>query len=123
VKIDRKQAIRDYKLRKAARGIFAVRCAAAQKVWVGSSLDLDKAQNREWFILRNGAHTNAALQREWNSHGEQAFEYAVLEKLDDDVSAIRVNDVLGEKKRRWIVQLDAEPVQIADAAAGKPPPA
>jgi hypothetical protein len=56
---------------------------------------------KEWFVLRSGSHANAALQREWNNHGEQAFEYQILEKLDDDVSAIRVNDVLKEKRREW----------------------
>lgn len=110
MKIDRKQAIRDYKLRKAPRGIFAVRCVAAGKVWIGSSMDLEKAQNKEWFVLRNGSHANAALQSEWNSHGERAFEYEILEKLDDDVSAIRVSDVLKEKRRHWIERLGAEPV-------------
>jgi hypothetical protein len=110
VKIDKKQAIRDYKLRKALRGVFAVRCAAAGKAWIGTSLDLDKAKNKEWFILRNGSHTNAAMQREWNDHGEAAFEYEILEKLDDDVSAIRVNDILKERKLHWIERLGAEPV-------------
>jgi hypothetical protein len=111
VKSGRKQAIQDYKLRKALRGVFAVRCTVTGKTWIGSSLDLDKGQNREWFVLRFGSHANASLQREWNNHGEKAFEYQILEKLDDDVSAVRVQDVLKEKRRAWIERLGAEPVQ------------
>jgi hypothetical protein len=110
VAIDRKQAARDYKLRKPPRGIFAVRCADAGKVWIGSSMDLDKAQNKEWFILRNRSHANAAMQAEWNSRGENAFQYEVLEKVADDVSALRINDVLKEKRRQWMDRLGAEPV-------------
>jgi hypothetical protein len=110
VKIDRRQAIRDYKLRKIRQGVFAVRCTVSGKVWIGSSLDLDKAQNREWFVLQSGAHYNAVLQREWNIHGEKAFEYKILETLDEAVSQIRLNDVLKELRRQWIERQGAEPI-------------
>lgn len=112
MKIDRKQAIRDYKLRKAPQGIFAVRCKPTGQVWIGSSLDLDKAQNREWFALQNGAHSNAALQREWNTHGEKAFEYKILERVAEAVSQIRINDVLKELRRRWIEREGAGPIHF-----------
>jgi len=104
----RKEAIKEYKARKVTRGVFAVRCTDTGQVWVDSSTNLDAAQNREWFCLRHGFHQNKALQAEWDAHGKEAFLYELLEKLDEDVSAVGVNDLLKEKKRHWVAQLGAQ---------------
>jgi len=106
----RKQAIREFKERKPLRGVFAVRCTATGQVWVGSSPNLDATPNRIWFGLRLGSHHNRSLQREWNLHGEPGFQYEVLEKLDDDVAAMGVNDLLKEKKGQWVARLGAQPL-------------
>src|SRR6266852_6304555 len=97
----RKEAIKEYKARKPKRGVFAVRCTTGQ-VWVGSTPNLDAAQNSLWFCLRQGLHHSKALQAEWNTHDKDAFQYESLEKLDDDVSPIALNDLLKEKKRHWV---------------------
>jgi hypothetical protein len=104
----RKEAIEKCKSRKAARGVFAVRCTATGQVWVGSSPNLDAARNGAWFFLRHRYHHNKALQAEWNTHGEEAFQYEILETLDEGLSAIGVSDVLKEKKRDWVAQLCAQ---------------
>jgi hypothetical protein len=106
-KLDRKEAARDYKARKSARGIFALRCAASGEVWVGASMDLGGAKNGLWFFLSNGHHKDEILQAQWNSHGEQAFQFEIIEKIDDDVSALRIADVLKERKGHWTARLDA----------------
>jgi hypothetical protein len=105
--MERKEAIRAFKERKAARGIFALRCMATGQVWVESSLNLEAAQNGLFHFLRNGYHSDAALQAEWNAHGPEAFQYEVLEKLADDVLTIEARDQLKEKKLRWAAQCDA----------------
>ena len=104
----RKEAIKEYKTRKVARGVFAVRCAATGHVWVDSSGNLDAAQNSVWFFLRHRYHQNKSLQAEWDAHGKEAFSYEVLEKLDEDVSAVGVSDLLREKKLHWVAQLGAQ---------------
>jgi hypothetical protein len=47
------------------------------------------------------------LQKEWNTYGEQTFQYEILEKLDDDLSPIGVSDLLKEKKLQWVAQFGA----------------
>ena len=103
----RKQAIREFKEKKPLRGIYAVRCAATGQVWVGSSPNLGATQNGSWFALRLGSHFNRSLQKEWTLHGEPAFQYEILEKLDDDVTAMAVNDLLKEKKSEWVARAGA----------------
>jgi len=106
-KLRRKEAINKYKARKPNRGVFAVRCAATGQVWVGATPNLDAAKNSVWFSLRLGKHSDRDLQEKWNAHGEAAFEYEVLERLDEDESPIAVNDLLKEKKGLWAARFQA----------------
>ena len=104
---ERKEAIRKYKEHAPPRGAYAVRCKAIGRAWVGSSRNLDAAKNRVWFTLRNGSHPDKALQSEWNTHGEQAFQYDILERLEDDVSDLAIGDLLKEKRGHWAAELSA----------------
>jgi hypothetical protein len=103
----RKDAIREYKQRAPNRGIFAIRRVATDRAWVGASRNLDASRNRAWAALRQGQHQDRALQAEWNTHGEAAFDYEVLEKLEDDVLPMTISDLLNEKMREWAARLGA----------------
>jgi hypothetical protein len=103
----RKDAIREYKERPPNRGIFAIRHLATGRAWVGASLNLDATRNRAFFALRLGQHQDRVLQAEWKTHGEAAFQYEVLEKLEDDVLAMAIADQLKEKTREWASRLGA----------------
>jgi len=106
---DRKEAIRICKEIKTPCGIFAVRCQASGRIWVGSSPNLHSAHNRFWFCLRQRSHPNRDLQNEWNSHGEQSFQYEVLEKLEDDIAPLASKDLLKENQLTWQTRLGAQP--------------
>lgn len=103
----RKEAIRQYKERKPLLGAFAVRCAATGRVWVGSSRNLDATRNGTWFGLRSGSFYDKSLQEEWNAQGEAAFQYEVLDKLDEDMHPLEVPDRLKEMRTLWIARLSA----------------
>jgi hypothetical protein len=106
--LNRKEAIREYKMRKVSRGVFAVRCMTTGQIWIDSSPNLDGAKNGLWFQLREGLHRDKSLQTEWNTHGENLFQLEVLETLDDDVIPLGVKDLLKEKKSKWTAQLGAK---------------
>ena len=107
---DRKAAIAAYKKRSAAAGIFAVRYKASGEgsgqVWVGQTLNLDTMQNRIWFSLRMGSHSNADLQRAWSAHGEASFAYEVMEQLEDEELAYVRDKLLKEREVHWRATLD-----------------
>jgi hypothetical protein len=105
--MDKRAARKEFKSRKTPKGVFAIRCTAACKVWVSASDHLDSARNGVWFQLRNGLHQNRSLQAEWNARGEEAFAYEVLETLDDDVSPLVLKDVLLERQTDWQRKLGA----------------
>lgn len=97
----RKAAIEAFKQREPHRGIFAVRCTASGRAWVGATPNLEAAHNSTWFMLRLGSHRDAPLQSEWREHGEEAFRFEVLEELAADVQPMLVHDLLKQKKREW----------------------
>jgi hypothetical protein len=103
----RKDAIRAYKERPPNMGAFAIRCVPDNRCWVGTSRNLTAAQNSAWFSLRMGMHRNRDLQAAWTTHGEAAFEFEIVEKLDEDIAPMAVADVLKEKLRVWAERLQA----------------
>ena len=106
----RKEAIRKFKERKPPLGAFAIRCTASGRVWVGTSRNLNATKNSFWFSLRQGSHPSKSIQEEWNIHGEPAFQYEILETLDDDLLPLAVADLLKEKAAHWVAQLGARPL-------------
>ena len=104
---DRKTAARAYKERKAAPGIYAVRCLATGAAWVGRASDLATMQNRVWFTLRLGSNPHRALQAAWREHGESRFAFEELEQLDDDLSPGTRDLMLKKRREHWAVELDA----------------
>src|SRR5258706_14870197 len=104
----RNAAIQAFKQRKTPRGIFAVRCRATGSVWVDSATDLDAAENRTWFFLRNGdAQIDKSIVVEFNTHGREAFTYEALEKLEEDITPLAIRDLLRERKLKWLERLGA----------------
>ena len=104
----KKAAIQAYKERKAPRGIFAIRCAATGTVWVDSALDLDTAENRTWFFLKNrDTQIDRSVLAEFEAHGRESFSFEILEKLDDDVVPLALKGLLKERKLHWLAQLNA----------------
>jgi hypothetical protein len=99
--VDKREARRDYKAKKTPKGIFAIRCQPTGDVWVGASTHLDSQVNHVWFELRAGLHRNKEIQSVWNSQGEAALTYEILETLDDDVAPLLLKDLLAERQEHW----------------------
>ena len=108
-KQSRRQLTRDYKEKKTAAGVYAVRCAASGEVWVGGSRNIDPQQNSIWFGLKRGGHMNRAMQAAWSAHGEDAFSFEVLERLEaEDLTPLGLADLTKSRERHWIEALGAK---------------
>lgn len=97
----RKRAIDEYKERKPDRGVFAVRCRASGRTWVGASPNLRAARNGLWFMLRTGSCRDKDLQAEWQARGEAAFEFEILEELEEEAVPLLVQDLLKQRTAAW----------------------
>ena len=106
---NRRALVRDYKDREVQAGIYAIRCATTDEVWIGGTPDLSTRQNGVWFALRMGGHTSPTLQEAWNAHGEAAFGFEVLEVLDDEgLERLGRASLLVERREHWRTTLHAE---------------
>jgi hypothetical protein len=104
----RRELVRAYKESRCPMGVFQVRNATTGRVLLGASADLPAALNHHRAALRFGAHRNAALQRDWNALGPDAFAFEVLDTLTppspeppgwDPASDLRVLEAL------WVERL------------------
>jgi hypothetical protein len=100
-KAGRRAARAAYKERPLAWGVFAVRCTADDRLWIGSSRHLDTQQNGLWFALRMGSCMNKALQSAWAQAGENAFAFEVLYQMPSDTPGFRRVDLLKQQTGAW----------------------
>ncbi len=108
--VDKREARRQFKLKKIPRGVFAIRCSASNQVWVSGSRDLNASHTGAWFMLRLGSHHNKQLQTAWNTHGANAFHYEILEQFDDDLAPMLLNDSLRDRQKHWLHELGASAI-------------
>jgi hypothetical protein len=104
----RKAAIAAYKERKIVAGIYAVRCIASGEVWVGQAPNLDKVQNRIWFMAGLGGHPCRGLQESWSNHGAKNFTFEVLERMKDGEMPYTRDANLKERLLHWRSALGAQ---------------
>jgi hypothetical protein len=62
-----------------ASGVYKIRCIPTGKVYVGSAVNLRQRWYAHRSLLRKGHHQNRHLQHAWDKHGEESFEFTVLE--------------------------------------------
>lgn len=105
--IDRKAAITAFKERKSAPGIYAIRCLPSGEVWLGQASDVTTVQNRHWFALRMGSHTNRDMQRAWRTHGATGFSLEALELLAEEDDSIALASQLRDALKRWRTETGA----------------
>jgi hypothetical protein len=63
-------------------------------------------QNRIWFSLRVGSHSNAELQSAWAAHGANSFSFEPLEALKDEELAYVRDALLKERAIHWRTTLN-----------------
>jgi hypothetical protein len=107
---DRKAASAACKERKTAPGIYAVRCGATGRCWIGRALDIDAIQNRLWFTLRQGSASQRTLQAAWCEHGPDAFAFESVERLDPEALPYVRDRLLKERLIHWCTALGGEAI-------------
>lgn len=80
--MDKKAAIREYKLAHRPMGVFQILNKANGKVFLDSSNNVPGKINRHRFALNLGNHASKSLQNDWNELGEDAFEFETLEMVE-----------------------------------------
>lgn len=70
-------------------GIYAIVHVSSSRRYGGSSIEIEKRLYHHLIQLRVGTHSSPYLQNLWNKHGEQEFQFLLLEICDAGVLAQR----------------------------------
>lgn len=68
---------------KRISGVYKITNKLNGKFYVGSSLNVTKRKLTHFMYLRKNLHPNKKLQNSWNKHGESAFEFFILEVVEN----------------------------------------
>lgn len=76
-------------------GVYKISFAGNNKVYVGSSVNIDKRKYEHKRTLLRGNHANRYLQRAFNKNGEKNLQFCVLE-YHDDIKTLR------DIEQKWV---------------------
>jgi group I intron endonuclease len=77
-------------------GIYQIRNTKNDKIYIGSSKNIENRWLRHLQELRNGSHHNIKLQRAFNKYGEKSFVLEVVESTPDSLLLEREQYYLDE---------------------------
>ena len=86
---------------KIRMGVYAIRNTVDGAVYVGSTADIDARWAQHRAALDRASHLNEQLQNAWIRHGATAFEFVILERVED-------SDALAHAEQRWIDRYGAD---------------
>jgi len=84
-------------------GIYLIWNETNARVYVGSSLNIEKRWNEHRYLLERGYHVNSRLQADWQEHGASEFSFEIVEEM-----STRDSQALAEPEQRWLASFDLE---------------
>jgi group I intron endonuclease len=106
-------------------GIYKIVNRANNKYYVGSSKDIEDRWIQHKADLRNNNHKNDYLQNAWNKHGENNFDFIIVEEIEPtkqkllEVEQKYLNIVKTEKEKSYNLKFVAEGGDISDYSKNK----
>ena len=103
----RRELSKQYKAAGPRMGVYAIRNKANQVVFVGASLNVDGAINRDRFELRNKTHRNKRLLEDWLRWGADGLRFEIIDTLKKrDDPAFDAQAELASLLALWREELD-----------------
>jgi group I intron endonuclease len=85
-------------------GIYQIRNIINNKVYIGSSVNINKRFREHEIGLEKGIHYNKHLQRSWNEYKKDNFLFEILEKVKD-------KNLLLEREQYWMNIKDSSNIE------------
>jgi group I intron endonuclease len=76
-------------------GVYLVRNTVDGKVYIGSSIEMNRRWSNHRGLLRNKKHSNRHLQAAWDKYGENSFEFTTIEACPENVLIAREKAWIG----------------------------
>ncbi|NBQ69530.1 MAG: hypothetical protein EBU46_12175, partial [Nitrosomonadaceae bacterium] len=87
------------------KAIYAIRHLVTGKSYIGSAVILSRRWKYHKNRLRRNQHHSTHFQNAWNLYGEDAFEWVVLENLEERCKDLSEKDTLAliaERENYWV---------------------
>ncbi len=78
------------------QGVYSIVNIINNKIYIGSSIHVNKRFSEHKYSLGNNCHYNKHLQNAWNKYGEENFSFSIVEQVDGDES------ILKAAEQKWI---------------------
>lgn len=106
----RQELLQQFSERPPQNGVFALKNSVTGESWIGVSRNLDTQINGLRVRLNSNQLVNKDVQTSWNTHGEAAFSYEVMERFaETDPHVIELKRT--ERAEYWRAQLNAGTVK------------
>jgi group I intron endonuclease len=66
-------------------GIYCIKNIINNKVYIGSSINLNGREYKHFWMLKKNKHDNQFLQNSFNKYGEKSFVFEVLEECHPEL--------------------------------------
>lgn len=76
-------------------GIYKITNIINNKIYIGSSKEIDRRWYLHKYLLNKNEHYNKHLQYSWNKYGEDNFKFDIVEILNDEIKIF-------EREQAWI---------------------
>jgi group I intron endonuclease len=95
-------------------GIYCIVNTDNQKKYVGSSKNIYQRLQKHRAYLRKNMHENCKLQNSWNKHGEDKFQYYVLEFCPEKKLIEREQFFIDTIKPWYNITLEVQRLKMSD---------
>jgi hypothetical protein len=79
-------------------GIYLIKNIVNNKIYVGSSVNLNNRNYKHFWMLRKGIHDNNHLQNSYNKHGDSSFIFEILEYCSSEELILKENYYISKYK-------------------------
>ena len=100
-------------------GIYCIVNTTNQKKYVGSSKNIYQRLQKHRAYLRKNVHENCKLQNSWNKHGEDSFQYYVLEFCSEEQLIQREQFYIDTIKPWYNITLEVQRLKMSNESRVK----
>lgn len=100
-------------------GIYCIVNTGNQKKYVGSSKNIYQRLQKHRAYLRKNMHENKKLQNSWNKHGENTFQYYVLEFCPEEQLIEHEQFYIDTIKPWYNITLDVQRLKMSEESKAK----
>jgi hypothetical protein len=107
--MDKSALKKAYKEARRPMGVYSITTSEMDAQYIGVSKNLPAILNRHKAEFKFGNHRNQDLQKIWNSYGESAFKFEILDELEiDENSDLNPDEELDLLAEMWVERLGCQ---------------